>query len=93
MHASIFSGRPRGQTDLEGLNCEVNLSKEKYQTYNRREHGPNKEATDNQAGRIVQHEAREQRCNDEAHQERRGRAELNGVVDQPSTSFQNVRTP
>ncbi len=47
MHAAISSlfPRHRGQADLEGLNCEVNLSQEKGQTYNRREHGRNKEAT------------------------------------------------
>ena len=39
----------------------------------------------------MQQGAREQRCNDEAHQERRGRAELNGVVDQPPTSFQDFQ--
>ena len=46
---------------------------------NRREHGRNKEAIDNQASRIVQHGAREQHRDDEAHKERRGRAELNGA--------------
>jgi len=93
MHAAIscLFPRHRRQTDLEGLNCEVNLAKEKGQTYNRREHGGNKEATDNQASRIVQHGAREQHCDDEAHQKCRRRAELNGVVDQPPTFFQDAQ--
>ena len=56
----------RGQTNIEGLNCEINLSKEKTQTHHTRKHDGNKEATDNQVSRIVQHRAREQRSYEEA---------------------------
>src|ERR1700757_3833539 len=40
---------------------------------------------------MVQHGSREQRCDEKAHQQSRGRAELNGVVDQPSTPFQDTQ--
>ena len=68
MHAAIswFLSDFHGQTDVESLNCEINLSKEKTQTHNTREHDGNKEATHNQVSRIVQHRAREQRSYEEA---------------------------
>jgi hypothetical protein len=69
MHAAIswLLSDFHGQTDIESLNCEIKLSKEKSQTHNTREHDGNKEATDNQVSRIVQHRAREQRSYEEAH--------------------------
>lgn len=38
--------RLRRKPDLERLDCEVNLSDEQEQTYNRREHSSDKQATD-----------------------------------------------
>ena len=87
---SCIFPRPRGQSDLERLNCEVNLSEEKGQTHDRGEHSRNKESAYSQAIRKVQDGTRKQRRDYEAHEKPRDRAELNCMVDQLPTSFQDA---
>ena len=49
--SSLFP-RHRRQTDLECPNCEVNLSKEKGQTYNQCKHHRNEKPADNEISML-----------------------------------------